>query len=454
MAVSSYFLVSLGCAKNRVDSEVVLADLDRLGLETADQADRADVIIINTCSFIQPAVEESIDHLLEAARLKDTGRTGAVVCLGCLPERYGRELVDEMTEIDLFIPSGALDRAAGLIVDLLENRPADRLIGYDQRRDLPAGADRILTTPPGSAYLKISEGCPNHCTYCTIPAIRGPQRSRSIEDAVAEAAGLARSGVREINLVAQDLTAFGRDLARPTDLTNLLAALDEVEPGPDWIRLLYLNPGLVTDRLLDQIAASRRILPYLDIPLQHLIPRLIKKMGRRAPGEDLIAWLDRLRAAVPGAALRTTIMVGFPGETDRDFEELLDLVGRARFDRLGCFAYSPEDGTPAATMPGTVDPETALERQDRLMELQGRISRELNQALVGSEIDVLVEGEHPESDLLLVGRAWSQAPEVDGQAIIAAGVGSPGEIYPALVVEAHEHDLVVHLPEDGPPDQQ
>ena len=445
--MSNYFLISLGCAKNRVDSEVVLADLDRLGLTRSDRADQADVVIVNTCSFIQPAVEESIDHLLEAAQLKEAGRTGAVVCLGCLPERYGRELVDEMDEIDLFIPSGALDRAAELIVDLMERRPTDRLVGYDQRRDLPAAADRILTTAPGSAYLKISEGCPNHCTYCTIPAIRGPQRSRNIEDAVAEAAGLARAGVREINLVAQDLTAFGQDLDRPAELVDLLTALEEVEPGPDWIRLLYLNPGLIDDRLLERIASSRRILPYLDIPLQHLLPRLIKKMGRRPPEDDPIAWLGRLREAVPGAALRTTIMVGFPGETDRDFEELLDLVARARFDRLGCFAYSPEEGTPAATMPGAVDPETALERQDRLMELQGEISRELNQALVGSEIDVLIEGEHPESDLLLIGRAWSQAPEVDGQTIIAAGVGSPGTISPALVVEAHEHDLVVHLPE-------
>ncbi len=448
--MKTFHFISLGCPKNRVDSEVVVAGLLARGFKVVDEPGQAEVIIVNTCAFIRPAVDEAIDTLLAAAALKAEGTVRYVVALGCLPQRYGPPLVQEMEEIDLFVTAAAADRAAEEIASLAEQGNPDRFVQSESRFLHCCGIERALTTPPGTAYLKIAEGCPNRCSYCTIPDIRGPQQSRSVEDIVAELDLLAREGVVEVNLVAQDLTAFGRDLNPRTDLAALLRAVQAAKSGPEWVRLLYLNPGLMTDELLEVVTGSSRILPYLDIPLQHSEPRLIRAMNRRPPGEKTLAWLQEVRKKVPGAVLRTSLMVGFPGETEADFRAMLDFVAQARFDHLGAFAFCPEEGTRAVDMEDQVPEEEALVRLARLLELQQGISLKANRDRVGQEVEVLVEGLHPESDLLLVSRAWFQAPEVDGITIIRAGQGDPGKIQKAKIVEAEAYDLVAELDEGGP----
>ena len=446
--MTTFHFISLGCPKNRVDSEVVVAGLLARGFQVCQDPEQAEVIVVNTCSFIRPAVDEAIDTLLAAAALKDQGKTRYVAALGCLPQRYGPQLARELDEVDLFVTAAAADQAAQEIAALVEHGQVGRFVQSQARFLHRCGIDRALTTPPGTAYVKIAEGCPNRCAYCTIPDIRGPQQSRSVEDIVAELGLLAREGVVEANLVAQDLTAYGRDLKPKTDLVALLRAIQEADQGPQWVRLLYLNPGLMTGELLDLVAGSARILPYLDIPLQHSQPRLIRAMNRRPPGEDTLAWLESIRKMVPGVVLRTSLMVGYPGETEEDFKAMLDFMAQTRFDNLGAFAFCPEEGTKAADMDGQVPEEVALERLDRLLDLQQGISLAINQARVGQEVEVLVEGLHPESDLLLTSRAWFQAPEVDGTTIIRAGQGEPGRIQKARIVEAEVYDLVAELVEE------
>lgn len=449
-----FHLISLGCAKNRVDSEIVLADLMDKGHRPVDDPEAAELILVNTCAFIQPAVDEAIDTLLEAARFKEEGRARFLIGLGCLPQRYGQDLSAEMSEVDLFIPPASLASAGLMIQNLIGTAPGgdggasdDLLFGGEPflyRADTP----RALSTSPGSAYVKIAEGCPNRCTYCTIPSIRGAQHSRTVDDVLTELAALAAEGVVEANLVAQDLTAFGSDLDLPGALIELIKGLDGLETAPRWVRLLYLNPALVDDDLLAAAAASERVIPYLDVPLQHAAPGMMKRMGRRPPGPDMVEWAHELRRKVPGVALRTTVMVGFPGETEEDFQMLMDFIRRARIDHLGAFAFCPEQGTPAARMGDIVNPETAAGRLDLVLEAQAGVSAAINRERVGQTVDVLVEGPHPESDLLLSGRARFQAPEVDGGVIITAGQGRPGRIQPGRIVEAHQYDLVVELDED------
>lgn len=447
----TYFhLTTLGCAKNRTDTEVVLADLISRGFNPVEELAQAEIIIVNTCAFIQPAVEESVDHLLKAAELKKSGKARLVVGLGCLPERYGPDLPGEMAEVDLFVGASAVGQAGRRIQDLVAGRRQPQLIRSRPRFLYGAATPRTLTTPPGTAYVKIAEGCPNRCAFCTIPAIRGRQQSRSLDDIAAEVANLADKGISEINLAAQDLTAYGRDLDPPASLAGLLKILSELEPAPPWIRLLYLNPARVDQELLDIAAASENILPYLDLPLQHAVGRLIKKMGRRPPAKDLLGWLENIRTSLPGAILRTTFMVGYPTESEDEFEALLEFIGQARFDHLGAFTFWPEEGVRAAALPGQVPQRLAQERLERLMALQAEISLANNRAWEGQRVDVLVEGRHPESDLLLTGRAWFQAPEVDGSIIIRAGTGHPGRIQPARIVEAHTYDLVAELEEEPP----
>lgn len=441
----SFHFISLGCPKNRVDSEVVVAGLVDRGFEPRDEPQGADVIVINTCAFIQPAVEEAIDHLLQAAELKKSGETGWVVGLGCLPQRYGAELGEELAEIDLFVCSSALGGAAQSIAELIGGRRPGSFLTSADRFLYSSDSPRALTTGGGSAYVKIAEGCPNKCSYCTIPSIKGRQKSRPLEDILREVESLGRSGVREINLVAQDLTAYGRDLADRPSLSQLLKGLDRLEEAPEWIRLLYLNPGLVDDELLRFIAGSKRILPYLDIPLQHSVPRMIRAMNRRPPGEDTLAWIGHIRELIPEVVLRTSLMVGFPGETEADFEAMLEFVERAGFDHLGAFSFCPEEGTPAAGLPDQIPEEVALARLDRLLAIQKKVSRAGNEARVGSLVEVLVEGRHPESELLLTARSWFQAPEVDGVTIINEGQGTVGSLQIARIVEAHDFDLVAGL---------
>ncbi len=445
--MSTFHFISLGCPKNRVDSEIVVADLLARGFRSLDEPEGADVIVVNTCAFIKPAVDEAIDTLLAAAELKREGSVKRVVGLGCLPQRYGLEVAEEMEEIDLFITAKALDQAADRIMALVGGDEAGRFTDSEAGFLYDCRTDRALTTPSGSAYVKIAEGCPNRCAYCTIPDIRGPQRSRGIEDIIAEIDSLYQGGVREVNLVAQDLTAYGRDLSNKPSLADLLRAVGADDEGPPWIRLLYLNPGLITDEILEIVADTDRILPYLDIPLQHSEPRLIRAMNRRPPGDDTLAWVGKIRAKLPGVVLRTSLMVGFPGETEAEFQALLKFIEKARFDHLGAFTFCPEQGTRAADMTGRVPEDTALARLDQVLQLQQEISLKKNQARVGREVEVLVEGLHPESDLLLSSRAWFQAPEVDGMTIIRFGQGKPGKIQRARIVEAQTYDLVAELVE-------
>lgn len=451
--MTDFHLLSLGCAKNRVDSEVVVADLLGRGFNPVDRPEEAEVIIINTCAFIRPAVDEAVDNLLAAVELKAEGRVKWVVGLGCLPQRYQRELVTAMPEVDLFIPISSLDQTGRAVTELISGRSKTDWVEPGDMFLLTADTPRALTTEPGAAYVKLAEGCPNRCAYCTIPDIRGRQVSRRPADILAELSRLARSGISEATLIAQDLTAYGDDLGRSgaeakASLTGLLRAIDELDDCPAWIRLLYLNPGRVDDALLAAIAESSRVLPYLDLPLQHAQPRVIARMGRRPPGDDLLTWLDHIRAAVPEAVIRTTLMLGFPGETEADFEACLEFVARAEIDHLGAFAFCPEEGTRAAAMPDQVPAEIAQARQEAIMAAQLEVSRRLNQNRVGQRVDVLVTGPHPDSDLILAGRAWFQAPEVDGGVIITDGQGREGEIQPALITEAHDYDLVAELAAD------
>jgi ribosomal protein S12 methylthiotransferase len=422
-----------------------VAGLLEQGFKPLDDPEGADVVVVNTCAFIQPAVEEALDHLLAAATLKKEGRVGFVVALGCLPQRYGQDLAMNLNEVDLFVTARSGDKAAEKIKALVEGGPGERYVDSSPAFLYSAATPRALTTGPGTAYLKVAEGCPNACSYCTIPLIRGRQRSRPPEDILQELAGLGQEGVNEVILVAQDLTAYGRDLENGTGLTGLLAAIQEQAQGPEWVRLLYLNPGLVTAKLLEVIAREKRILPYLDLPLQHSAPGLIKAMNRRPPAEDTFAWIQWVRSLVPGAVLRTSLMVGFPGETESDFLSLLEFVEKARLDHVGGFAFCPEPETKAARMENQVPAEVARERLEKLLEVQKGISLELNQNRVGQEVEVLVEGPHPETELLLSARAWFQAPEIDGRVIIRSGQGLPGAIQRARIVEAHPYDLVAEL---------
>ncbi len=447
-----FHLISLGCAKNRVDSEIVLADLIARGFEPIDDPEKAEVIIVNTCAFIRPAVDEAVDNLLAAAELKATGRAEYVVGLGCLPQRYGEDLAAEMAEVDLFVSASAIDRAGRLIEELIGGGRKSRLITTAERFLYDAATPRALTTTPGAAYVKIAEGCPNRCAYCTIPDIRGPQQSRPVNDVLAEISALGRSGVVEVTLLAQDLTAYGEDLGRSgrdeaVSLLKLLEGVEALNDGPNWVRLLYLNPGRLDDELVRFIAGAKRVLPYLDLPLQHVRPALISRMGRKPPAEDVLAWLERLRNLLPGVVIRTTLMTGYPGETEADFEAMLEFVQRAEIDHLGAFAFCPEEGVRAAEMADQVPEETAQARLEAVLEAQREVSRRLNRAKVGRRVEVLVEGPHPESDLMLAGRAWFQAPEVDGRMIITAGKGVPGAIQPAVITAAHDYDLVAELEE-------
>jgi ribosomal protein S12 methylthiotransferase len=437
-------LVSLGCAKNRVDSEVMVGLLQQEEFQLVDDPAEADVIVVNTCSFIEPATEESIETVLEMGELKEAGRCKRLVVTGCLVQRYGQELEGELPEVDHFLGTGEYHR----IAEILQSRAGEAARSYV---DVPRymhdeQVPRVNSWSSCSAFLKIAEGCDHQCAFCIIPKLRGQLRSRTIPSLVAEAERLAAEGVVELNLVSQDSTAYGRDLRDGTGLGGLLHALCGVD-GVEWIRLHYAYPIGLPAGLLEALRDEPKVVPYLDIPLQHASGRMLKAMRRGVTrdGQDCI--LDRVREYVPDITVRTTFIVGFPGETDEDFAELCDFVKRQRFDHLGVFTYSREEGTPAAEMAGQV-PEHVMEaRRRRLMEIQNEISREKLQSLVGQVVPVLVEGVSEESDLLLRGRMDRQAPEVDGQVFIT----NPslevqiGQIRPLKVVQAGDYDLVGEL---------
>lgn len=433
------YLISLGCAKNLVDSENMLGQLKEKGFSIASSLEEAQIAIINTCGFIKPAVEECIDTILEAIDRKMDGDLERIVVAGCFVQRYGYKLRKEMPEVDGWLGTGEIHR----ITDLLENIGNKPPLFYIGKPDFLAdhNTPRIQTTPFYSAFLKIAEGCSHRCSFCSIPMIRGHFRSREIGSLITEAEGMTERGVKEINLIAQDTTMYGKDLSGGAGIEDLMERLLEIK-GLTWIRLLYSHPMGISERLLDLIEGNDKICPYLDIPLQHVNKEILKAMGRGYHGEGPIQLINRIRARSRRISVRTSLMVGFPGETDDIFRELYDFVEMAEFDHLGGFIYSPERGTPAGRLSGIPDPKISEERLNAMMTLQHDISQKKNLKYIDQIVPVLIEGTSPETDLLLSGRTAEMAPDVDGQVLINEGQGIVGEIMQVLIHEAHPYDLV------------
>lgn len=433
-------LVSLGCPKNLVDSEIMLNRLGHDGYTVvADPAD-ADLLLVNTCGFIAEAVEEAIDEILRLAEYKRQAPDKLLVVTGCLVQRYGADLKKELPEVDLFTGTDGFQEIDLLIRQTVQC--SDVLVDLRPTRYLMnSSSGRRLSTPFFRAYLKITEGCDNRCSYCMIPSIRGDLRSRPIDDLVAEAKQLEQAGVRELTLIAQDLTAYGNDLSKENDLVLLLEAL-LAQTKIEWLRLLYLYPTGISDNLLQLVAGEPRILPYLDIPFQHTSDAVLKRMNRRYGRRELDRLLGRIRHFLPECAIRTTLMVGFPGEEEKEIDEMIAFLHHWTLDHVGIFRYADEDGSAAFRIPGKIDEETKLARYNRVMEVQAEICTSRQQRFVDTVEPVLVEGFSRESDLLLEGRTRYQAPDIDGCVYITAGTANPGDIARVRITEAHTYDLV------------
>jgi ribosomal protein S12 methylthiotransferase len=445
-------LLSLGCPKNLVDSEMMLGALTRAGYEIAMAPEDAQVLIVNTCAFIEAAKKESIDAILQAAQVKRQAAGRRLVVAGCLSQRYGEQLRDLLPEVDVFVGTGNfLD-----LPDLLRatQHPEQQPIPYAGAAHLlPApDAPRITTTSFFSTYLKISEGCNHQCAFCIIPRIRGRHESRPLAAIVQEANELAARGVREFNLIAQDLTAYGRDLSPPASLAVLLCALAAVQ-GVKWIRLLYCYPNFVTDELLDTIAELPQVVNYIDMPLQHADDAILRAMRRERSGAALERLLDKIRRRIPDVTLRTSFIVGFPGETEAAFSRLVDFVREQRFDRMGVFTYSREENTAAFDLPGQVAARVMRARRAHLMEVQGEISREKNARLVGREVEVLVESQSPAQPPRLRGRLATQAPDIDGL-VVLRGPAEPGDIVRARIERAFTYDLHARVLAESEPTER
>jgi len=425
---------------------------DRSGFELVDDAADAEVIVINTCGFIGPAKKESIETILEMSAHKERGTCQKLVVAGCLSQRYPDELADELPEVDHFLGSSDMLKLkqvlAGTGHRMLVGNPAQ----YTMRADDP----RVLTGETHRAYVKIAEGCNRECSFCAIPSFRGRQRSRTIADLVREAEHLAAAGVVELNLISQDTIAYGRDLPERECLAELLAALGDVD-GIRWVRAHYLYPETLTDQLIEVVSQHEKVLPYIDMPLQHASDAMLRAMRRGHGGDRMYKVVERLRRAIPDLVFRSTFIVGHPGETQADFDELCKFVEWAELDHVGVFLYSPEEGTRSGEMSDVVDSEVAVARYEELMSLQRPISRSRLDLRIGTELDVLVEGVSDESEWLLQGRWWGQAPEVDGSVYLANGTAQAGEIRRVLVTDAADYDLMADFIDslggrDAPPD--
>lgn len=441
MAVSestskTLYMMTLGCPKNRVDSEVMLGTLQRHGYQLVEEPEDAEVIVVNTCAFLKTAEQESVDNILELAEYKETGRCKTLVVTGCLVQRHGKSLAEELPEVDHFLGTGAYFQ----IGDLLAAEASPREVIPDPEFIHSASSPKVNSMPGYTAYLKIAEGCDNACAFCIIPSLRGAQRSRPIADIVEEARALADEGVMELNLVAQDLTAYGHDLPGKPKLHELLRELVKVDVH--WIRLHYAYPRVFPDELIDVIASEPKIAKYLDMPLQHASDKLLRSMRRGRESEWLKELVAKIRSRVSDLTFRTSLIVGLPGETEEDFDILKRFVKEMRFERLGVFHYSDEEGSASYQMEGKVPQRTIERRWREIMAIQKRISREENRKLVGQRLEVLVEGRSPETDLLLVGRHQGQAPDIDGQVYINDGMAYPGELVTVEVTEAHDYDVV------------
>ncbi len=428
--------VSLGCPKNLADTEVMLKRLVDAGYEVTPEETEADVVIINTCAFIESAKKESIDNILDIAWLKENRSLRGIVVTGCMAERYRDEVLSEMPEVDAVLGIGGEAK----IVEAVERVLAgEKYSDYSDKECCPLGGDRVISTGD-MAYLKIGEGCDNRCTYCAIPLIRGKMRSRTIEDIVREARELDAMGVKEICVMAQDTTAYGYDLYGHYALPELLSAIVR-ETSIPWIRMLYLYPEKITDELIELVRTEPRILPYFDIPMQHISDRVLRRMNRRGAGDAVRSAIARIREAIPDAVLRTTAIVGFPGETAEDFEELCRFVKEMRFDRFGAFTYSREEGTPAYDFDDQIDEEVKSERYDIIMQTQLEISAEKMQAYIGRTLDVFCEGYDPVAETHY-GRSFADAPEIDGKVYFSSDRRiEEGEIIPVEITGSLDFDL-------------
>ena len=436
-------MVSLGCPKNLVDAEVMLGVLSQQGYEITMDEKEADLIIVNTCSFIKEAREESVEAILDLADRKNDGKCQTLIVAGCLPQRYQEELAMELPEVDIFIGTGDYPRIGEI---LAERKAEDSQICYvgDPNYIFDENLPRLNSSPGWYAYLKIGEGCSNCCTYCVIPSLRGPYRSRPLEALVAEAERLVKGGVRELILVSQDITRYGSDLLYGTTLAELIRRLAAIE-GLQWIRLLYAYPDGITDELIGLLKNEPKLCKYLDIPIQHISDNVLKRMKRRAGEQSTRQLIEKLRREVPGITLRTSLIVGFPGESVDDFLNLVQFVEKAQFDRLGVFCYSKEEGTPAAEMPDQVSERVKRERHRKLMKAQGRVSFRRNRAMLGQIEQVIVEGYSEETELLLKGRTSRQAPDIDGQVYITAGQANIGDIVACRITDSSDYDLVAEM---------
>ncbi len=436
------YLVSLGCPKNLVDSEIILAQLSTVDYTICHYPEEADLLLINTCGFIQSAVEEAIEQiiLLGQVKLQKPG-TRLVVC-GCMVQRYKHELIKELPEVDLFVGVDGCSEIARLVDQLSVGEQRNKIILPEKRYLMDSRAARKVSTPSHRAYLKISEGCSNRCSYCLIPSIRGPLRSRHIDDLAREADRLCKNGVKELTLIGQDVTSYGIDLGQRN--TNLYTLIKKILSActVQWLRLLYLYPNRISDDLLALMAEERRLLNYLDIPLQHISSKILKQMNRPFTAKEAHNLVERILNKIPDAAIRTTFIVGFPGETDRDIEEVALFLKTYKLSNVGIFTYSNEEGCAAEFFPDQCPENVKQERYDYLMNLQSQISLAKNKEFVGKTIPVLVEGYSSETDLLLEGRAMFQAPEIDGCVYITDGQCAAGDIVPVKITEAHPYDLV------------
>ena len=430
--------ISLGCSKNLVDTEVMLHRLHTAGFEITPNEEEAEIIVINTCGFIESAKQEAIDNILDAAALKEWGKCRHVIATGCLVERYREEVMRELPELDAIVGLGSMDRIADACAAVMRG---EKYISFGDKEQAPLGGDRIVTTEPHTAYLKIAEGCDNRCTYCAIPLIRGRLRSRTIEDIVAEAKDLEAMGVKELNLIAQDTTRYGLDLYGRYALADLVRAITR-ETSIPWIRLLYCYPDKITDDLVDELASNPRLLKYMDVPIQHISDSVLSRMNRHGDSATVRSAIKRLRERVPGIILRTTAMVGFPGETEEDFAELCEFIKEAKFDRFGAFTFSPEEGTPAAEMDGQIDEQVKQDRYDCLMQTQLTAVEEKSAGYVGRTLTVITDGFDAAAEIYY-GRSYMDAPDVDGKIYFRSPRRlNSGAFVEVKITEALDYDLV------------
>lgn len=434
-------MIGLGCPKNQVDAEIMLSKLVDGGFELTADLEDADAVIVNTCGFIDDAKKEAIECILEACELKKEGTLKGVIVTGCLAERYKEDIMTEISEVDACVGIGANSRIDEICKTVLNG---NKFCEFPDKSCLPLDGDRLLTTPSHYAYLKIAEGCSNHCTYCAIPGIRGKFRSCKFESIITEAVHLAESGVKELILVAQDTTKYGIDLYGELRLSDLVKEIAKID-GIEWIRLLYCYPESITDELIEVIADESKVCKYIDLPLQHCNEQVLKRMNRKGNRKYLTDLINKMRKAIPDLTLRTTFITGFPGETEEQFTELCEFINEVQFDRLGCFAYSPEDGTPAAKLDGQLDDEVKNKRAEIIMNEQMLIMEEKQKLKIGSYCDVIVDY-FDEENLLYIGRTSNDAPEIDTSVIISSEEElSAGDIIKCKVIGFDDLDMVVEV---------